>query len=266
MQKKILILVTFGVLLISTQSIVSAQGPSAEHIAAVVQAQKSAYVITDATNHCPPPGTDILGWPAALLRECVYVEGPQANRRTGYVVLIDVKPETIATWIETSCAKILPNSSKCFRTVLECGRLNSGMMFPISGNMMENMGNGPWKNYFFRNGMTVGMPDQANGTNVQISLDRQKELALVPNVKIVSIPSGITRFWRTKPKQFANRFPNEGVPQNVATAERQQKWLDITQSEFLKALTNPTNRLLEAWIAAHQVTLTTNKCPNDSDP
>ena len=110
------------------------------------------------------------------------------------------------------------------------------------------------------------MPDQPNGTTAQIPLACQKGLALVPNIDIVSIPTGITRFWRTTPAQFASRFPNEGIPQSLATTEARQKWLDITRSEFLEALTKPTNRLLEAWVAAHQVTLTTNKCPDDSDP
>jgi hypothetical protein len=265
MQMRILSFLSFGLLLLSTQSLASAQPPSAEHIALVKDAQKSAYAITDATNNCPRPATDILGWPAALLRECVYSEGPPSNRRTGYVVLIDVKPEIIATWIETACTQVSTNADKCFRRVLKCGRLNSGMMFPISGNMMENM-NGPWTNWFFRNGMTVRMPNQPNNSSEQILLARQKELALIPNVEIVRIPSGITRFWRTTPAQFAKRFPNEGIPQSVTTAEARQKWLDITRSEFLTALTKPNNRLLDAWVAAHKVTLTTNKCPEDSDP
>jgi len=262
MQKKILICLTFALLLMSTEPVASAQGPSAEHVALVAQAQTSSYAISDATNNCPPPGTDILGWPASLLRECIFSEGPQGDRLTGYVILIDVKPETIAAWIETACAQVLPGVSKCFRRVLACGRGNSGMMFPVSGNMMENMDNEPWKNWFFRNGMTVRMPGQHNNRHEQIPLASQKKLALLPNTAIVSIPSGMTRFWRTKPAEFAKRFPNENVPHTMTTPQRRQKWLNITQSEFLSALTKPNNRLLEAWVAAHQVKLTnSNKCP-----
>jgi hypothetical protein len=263
MQNKILICLTFGLLLISTRPVAFAQGPSAEHVAAVVQAQKSAYAITDATNNCPPATTDILGWPASLLRECIFSEGPSGDRLTGYVILIDVKPETIATWIETACAQVLPGVSKCFRRVLNCGQGNSGMMFPVSGNMMENMDDEPWKNWFFRNGMTVSMPGQQNNRHEQVPLARQKELALLPNTEIAGIPSGITRFWRTRPAQFAKRFPNEDIPHTVTTPQDRQKWLNITQSEFLSALTKPNNRLLEAWVAARRVRLTnSNKCPD----
>jgi hypothetical protein len=263
--KASLLLLTLTLLLISTQSVSFAQSPTASHIAAVTTAQKSAYVITRATNGCPPPAADILGWPASLLRECVYVVGPQGHRRTAYVILINVSAETIATWIETACAEVLPNEGQCFQRVLECGRLNSGMMFPVSGNLMENM-DGPWTNWFFRNGMTVRMPHQQNNTTSQIPMESQRALALMADTNIVKIPSGITRFWRTKPAQFAARFPGEGVPVNVTTSQNRQRWLNIVRTEFLAALTRPNNRLLEAWVAAHKVTLTTPKCPEDNDP
>lgn len=261
MRKDKLLFLALGLFLMSTQPIASAQAPSATHVASVIDAQKSAYAITAATNGCPVPTTDVLGWPSALVRECIYKGGT----KTGYVLLVDVKPEIIATWIETACAQLLPNSSKCFQKVLECGKFNSGMMFPISGNMMENM-DGPWKNWFFRNGMTVRMQNQKNDSPEQIPLDRQKELALMSHANIIKIPTGVTRFWRTKPAQFAARFPNEGVPQILNTPQARQKWLDIARAEFLAALTKPNNRLLEAWIAAHKITLAAGACPNDNSP
>ena len=262
MRKRILLLLALGLCLIGARQLASAQTPSAPHVEAVVKAQRAAYAITEATNNCPRPATDILGWPSALVRECVYKGGT----KTWYVLLVEVKPETIATWIETACAQILPNASKCFQKVLECGLGNSGMMFPISGNMMENMDNGPWKNWFFRNGMTVRMENQKNGTTAQVPLDRQKELALMSDANIIRIPSGVTRFWRTKPEQFAARFPTEAAPQSLNTPQDRQKWLDIARSEFLAALTRPNNRLLEAWIAAHKNTLAAGTCPDDTDP
>jgi hypothetical protein len=237
-------------------SVPAAAQPSAAHVAEVVVAQKSAYAINDATNGCPFATTDILGWPASVVRECIYKEGALK----GYLLLVDVKPEAIAQWIETSCSQILPNSANCFKRVLTCGRINSGMMFPVSGNVLENMDES-WKNWFFRNGMTVRMPNQPNDSPQQIPLDRQKELALMANSEIVRIPSGLTRFWRTTPAIFAARFPNEGVPTTLTTAENRRRWLDITRVEFLAALTKPNNRLLEAWMVAHKNTLAAGSCP-----
>jgi hypothetical protein len=150
--------------------------------------------------------------------------------------------------------------------LLKCGRNNSGMMFPVGGNLMENMENGPWKNYFFRNGMTVAIGGQKNDNSERVPLEHQKDLALMPNTAITKIPTGLTRFWRTTPRQFATRFPGESSPTSVTTDQDRNRWLAITQSEFLAALERPNNRLLEAWVSAHPRTLSAGKCPGDLDP
>lgn len=244
------------------------QIPSAmrEHIAEVRQAQKAAYAISDASNGCPIVGSDMLGWPGNLVRHCIYTEGPANNRRTGVVYLLDVQPDVIAQWIETGCQQQMAGVSSCFATVLKCGKENSGLLFPISGNMMENMDSSPWKNYFFRNGMTVDIDNKPNATTDQIPIGRQEELAHLPNSAVTSIPSGLLRFWRTLPRQFAKRYPNEGVIPNVDSRAAQQKWLDVARAEFLTALKSPTNRLLAAWIAAHPETLRAGECPGDNSP
>jgi len=128
---------------------VKAFAQSSDHVNAVRHAQRSAYAVTDATNSCPTVGADILGWPGSLVRKCVYVEGVKPRQMTGVVFLVDVKPEIVARWIETTCSSELRNTSGCFNTVLKCGQENSGMMFPISGDVMENMDPKTWKNYFF---------------------------------------------------------------------------------------------------------------------
>jgi hypothetical protein len=242
--------------------------PSAtsEHVAEVRQAQKAEYAITDASNGCPVVGSNMLGWPGKLVRHCIYTEGPANDRRTGVVYLLDVRPNIIARWIETSCRKQLPGVSSCFATVLKCGEENSGYMFPISGNMMENMNYSPWKNYFFRNGMTVEIDQQPNATPNQIPIARQEVLAHMPDSAVTSIPSGLLRFWRTLPRQFAERYPNDGVIPNVDSRAARQEWLDVARTEFLAALRHPTNRLLSAWIAAHPETLRAGECPSDNAP
>ncbi len=156
--------------------------------------------------------------------------------------------------------------SACFATVLKCGEENSGLMFPISGDMMENMNFSPWKNYFFRNGMTVEIEHEPNATTYQIPITRQEALAHLPNGDVTSIPSGLLRFWRTLPRQFAERYPNAGVMSNVNSHAAQQEWLNVARREFLAALKSPTNRLLSAWMAAHPETLRAGECPGDTSP
>jgi hypothetical protein len=133
--------------------------------------------------------------------------------------------------------------------------------------MLEDMTPNPWQNFFFRNGMTVRMAGQPNGTTTQVPLDRQEALAQLPDTGIGRIPSGLTRFWRTRPEQFAAQFPAEGVPAKLDTPAKRQKWLDTARAEILAALNGSTNRLLETWVAVHATTLASpKKCPDDSDP
>ncbi len=229
---------------------------SSTHIQAVERAQRAAYAVSDASNGCPAANQDVLGWPAALVRKCIYKGGAL----DGVVYLLDVKPQTIALWIETGCRTQMGDIASCFATVLKCGQTNSGMMFPITGNMLENMDHTPFKNYFFRNGMTVLMKGQRNGTTDNIDLARQDALALMPTSAIRGIPSGRTRLWRTLPSEFAAFDPASGAPASLATAQERQAWLDLAAREFRAALEKPENRLLNAWIKAHQTALRTG-CP-----
>src|ERR1043166_5566230 len=239
---------------------------TSEHVTAVRTAQRAAYAISDASNDCPIIGADMFGWPGSRIRKCIYDEGPRKRRLTGLVYLLDVSSEAIARWIETACANQLADASAGFATILKCGKLNSGMMFAVSGNVMENMDPATWKNYFFRNGMTVSFGGGENGLTKQVPLERQEALARMEDASIRSIPSGVTRFWRTLPRQFAARFPDAQAPTVLNSAAARQKWLDIAKAEFLAAIDNPTNRLLEAWVAAHPETLRRGRCPEDRDP
>ena len=234
----------------------------ADHVAAVEHAQRGAYAMSDSPDGCPPVGDDLLGWPGDKVRECTFSEGDGDSQRTGVVYLLDVPAATIAGWIETTCANQLPGTAGCFTTVLRCAHENSGMMFPVSGNMMENM-DGPWTNWFFRNGMTVRMKGQANNSSTAIDIERQDELARADDSAILRIPSGMTRFWRTRPRNFAAKYPDGGAPDDLATAEHRAQWLDLARTEMLAALASPTNRLLEAWAAAHTDDLARDVCSEE---
>ena len=236
--------------------------------AAVAAAQTSGdYARPETTHDCPGMEADFQGWPAKLLRACEYSVGSGPGRRTAYVVLLKMEPRTIARWIETACRERLAGTAGCFSTALSCGLDNSGLLFPVSGNMMENMNHSPWRNYFFRNGMTVNMTGEANRTTAQIDLSRQRQLADAPMTAVASIPTGVTRLWRTLPRQFAALYPSAGTPRSVAAKPDQGRWLAFTQAETLASLDAPRNRLLDAWVVAHKRTLAGGKCPaRDTDP
>jgi hypothetical protein len=227
---------------------------TAEHAEDVRRAQRSAYAIESATNGCPVLDADLLGWPGKLVRHCEYAmrDTTLGHPRAAVAYLLDVKPEVIAQWIEGACARLSVQQASCFATVLNSGRQNSGYMFAVSGNIIEDMdGPGQFKNFFFRNGMTVSFGQGLNGSAVELPIDRQRALALSPNDQIVGIPSGMTRFWRTRPAQFRDHFPDLGAPSGVSSAADRTLWLGIVQKEILAALRTGRNRLLEADLCAN---------------
>jgi hypothetical protein len=224
----------------------SVQAQTQSHVDTVRLALKSAYAISDSTNKCPVARADMFGWPAKLVRYCEYQQG----RHKGVVYLLAVQPEQIAQWIETSCSKRMPGQTDCFRVVLECGRRNSGMMFPISGNIIEDD-----LNYFFRNGITVVMSGFPHASSRVIGEDLQRSLAEQSNELITRIPTGLARYWRTLPRHFAALYPDKAAPPKVDQKEERQKWLEIVRTEVLLALETPENTLLEAYMAAYPTSL-----------
>jgi hypothetical protein len=233
------------------------------HLEMVEGAQKSAYAIQK--GECAPGDVDIKGWPAPLVLACTY----RHEGLDGFAYLLDIKPDRIARWIEGSCSKHATTATQqdCFRAILEYAQKNSSMMFPISGNMIENMGRGSG-NYFFRNGTTVALKCSRhceegfieNGVNEdgepveRVTVKEQKRRALLPDSEIHHIPSGLARLWRCLPDQFAARYPSAGVPRDPKHNGRQE-WLDIARNEMLTALHSDENRLLECWMAAHPKTI-----------
>ena len=236
---------------------------TAQHITAVAHAQKSAYAVSDSTNGCPFVQSDIFGWPKALIQYCEYsqIDKGLGHPRKALAYLLAVKPETIARWIETACSRLAVQAPDCFDRVLGLGKDNSGYMFAISGNIIEDMGlPDHFKNYFFRNGMTSAFQEGVNGSTTELPMDQQQRIALLPNDAVIAIPSGMTRFWRTSPEEFHRRFPQSGAPTDVNNPTSRQTWLTVAQKEILDALGSGQNRLLEANLCAQAQDLFHRTC------
>lgn len=229
--------VGFACVLASTGTM--AQTP--QQIDAVAAVLRSSYVITNAVNACPVTNKALLGWAENMLRYCEYKEGGLS----GAVYLLDVKPNKIASWIRTSCQKFMKSDKDCFRVTLACAKWNSGLIFPVSGNVIENS-----KNYFFRHGMTANIDKQGNATAAAIDMDLQRKQAVAPDDRITRIKTGLTRYWRTLPSHYFDR--NGIAPFDVCVVDGRRRWLNIAHSELRHAMNAPQNRLLEAWMHARK--------------
>jgi hypothetical protein len=215
------------------------------------------YAVSSATNACPHLTTDLLGWPAAKVRHCAYqvADSSLDHPRAAVVYLLDLDGTTLAHWIENACANVDADAETCFSAVLRAGAGNSGYMIPIAGNILEDMSGEGWKNYFFRNGMTASVRRDVNGHGDELALDDQETLS--QNGAVLSIPSGMTRPWRTTPAEFSAHFPAEGAAEDLHTEAGRAHWLDRTKTELLAAIGGDHNRLLEAWVcgaAGQQIT------------
>ncbi len=229
---------------------------SSAHIAQVDHVLKGTqpYAVKYSTNNCPALDVIEFGWPKGLVLNCEYKMHDSGLNidRTAVAYLLDIPAAKIALWIETACAKLVVAPDTCFDAVLKDATNNSGLMFAVSGNVMEDMEvPGHFKNYFFRNGVTTSFKAGVNGSAAVMTLDDQQALTLLPTTDARAIATGKARFWSTLPVEFAlyaglsvDAFP-------LDKPKGRQDWLNRTQTEMLAALAGADNRLLDAWICAN---------------
>lgn len=233
------------------------QAQTPDHVAAVKAAQEKSPA---RAGSCAAVGEDFLGWPADVVQRCDYKVG----ETQGVVYLLDVKPETLALWIETSCEKLMSGVAACFDRILRCSAERYGASFPIAGNLIAETG-GAAQNMFYRNGVAIGAGQ--NGAAAAVPAEEQEKLARTPEAAGTTMLSGgAVAMWHTMPHQFAVKAIDLGVPAEMNTPDRRQKWLEIVRAEMLAALKQKENRFLAGWMTAHPIVLRAGECPDDRDP
>ncbi|WP_457795602.1 hypothetical protein [Methylocystis sp. S23] len=226
---------------------------TAEHVAAVKAAMDKSPV---RAGSCAPVSEDFLGWPAALAQRCEY---PQ-----GVAYILDVAPETMAKWIETGCNAHMSGVAACFDRMVKCAVEKSSATFVIGGNLAAER-KGAVTNMFFRNGVVIATPH--NGKPDAVPVAEQEKLAKTPESAVEAMQGGgAVAFWHTMPFQFAVKAIDLGVPAEMNTPDRRQKWLEIIRAEMQAALKADGNRFLSGWMTAHPITLRTGECADDRDP
>jgi len=234
-----------------------AAAQTAEHVAAARETLEKSPV---RAGQCAPVSEDFLGWPAALVQRCEYKNGDM----TGVAYVLDVKPEILARWIETGCEAHMSGVAACFDRMLRCVTEKSSATFAIGGNVIADR-KGGLQNMFFRNGVAIGAPQ--GGKPGAIPVEEQEMLAKTPESAVSSMRGGgAVAFWHTMPFQFAVKAIDLGVPAEMNTPDRRQKWLEVIRSEMQAAIKSDGNRFLSGWMTAHPITLRTGECADDRDP
>lgn len=252
-ESKRLALILAGALLSSN----CAAAQTADHVAAARAAQEKSPARGGA---CAPVGEDFLGWPADLVQRCEY----KAGETPAIAYVLDVKPETLAKWVETACETNMKGVGACYDLVLRCAVEKSDATFVIGGNLVSTR-KGAATNMFYRNGVAIGAP--ANGTPAAVPAEEQEKLARLEEAKVEVLPMrGVVAFWGVAPVDIATKAIELGVPSELNTPDRRVRWLEIVRSEMLAAMGKADNRMLSGWVHSHPITLRVNECPERTDP
>lgn len=234
----------------------AAMAQTEEHVAAVKTAQEKSPV----HGSCVPVKEDFLGWPAGVVERCEYKQG----ETPGVAYVLGVKPETLARWIEAGCAAHMAGVASCFDRVLSCAVKTSRAVFVLGGDLVAER-KGALQNTFYRNGVAIGAPQ--SGKPGAVPIEEQEKLAHTPEAEVSAMPErGGVAFWDTMPYQFAVKAIDLGVPAEMNTPDRRQKWLEIVRNEMLVSLGRDENRFLSGWMTAHPITLRVGECPDARDP
>jgi hypothetical protein len=234
-----------------------ARAQTAEHVAAVQAVFDKSPARAGA---CAPVAEDFQGWPAALVRRCDYKVG----ETPGVAYVLEVKPEAMAQWIETGCNAHMSGVAACFDRLVKCAVEKSRATFVIGGNLVADR-KGSVTNMFFRNGVVIAAP--WNGKSDPVPAAEQEQLAKTPESGVAAMQGGgAVAFWHTLPYQFAVKAIDLGVPAEMNTPDRRQRWLELIRAEMLAALGTQGNRFLSGWMTAHPITLRTGECADDRDP
>ena len=230
-----------------------APGQTPEHVAEAKAALDKAPI---RAGTCAPATEALQGWPADVLQRCEYKRGDLA----GVAYVLEVKPETMARWIENSCKSLMVGIDSCFERMTKCLGVKSGASFIVGGNGV-NERQGAVQNIFYRNGVAMSAKPGS------VSIEEQEQLARTPEADVTTmLGGGGVNFWHTLPYQFAVKAQELGVPAEMNTPERRQRWLEVIRTETLESLGKPENRFLAGWMAAHPITLRAGDCADDRDP
>ena len=176
-------------------------GQTAEHVAEAKAALEKAPI---RAGSCAPATEALQGWPADVLQRCEYKRGNLA----GVAYVLDVRPEAMAKWIETSCKTLMVGIDSCYQRMTKCLGEKSGAIFIVGGNGVSER-QGAVQNVFYRNGVAFSAKPGA------VSIEEQEQLARTPEADVTTMLGG----GGVKPS------PASGVAVVGAVAGAQRDWM-----------------------------------------
>ncbi|MFB3895402.1 MAG: cellulase [bacterium] len=189
--------------------------------------------------------TTYPGWEGYPLIKCKYtVKDNDGTIKPAEVIMLNATPHQLARWVVYTCIAVKTSSAPEYTDKLSHHIIyQSGAQFPVAGMVYEDMeGDGVFKLYCFRDGITVGIKGIAN-QYAKVLTPEQIQLTLYGEVEW----SGkYARIQSTTREQYTAA----GGKVDVGTSEKEKRkstWLTVSRELYQKAWNNDRNELMFAW-------------------
>lgn len=184
-------------------------------------------------------------WEGFPLIHCKYsVKDKDGTVKPAEVILLDASPHQLARWVVYTCMEVKGSAAQEYTNKLSKHIIGqSGAQFPVAGMVYEDMeGDGVYKLYCFRDGVTVGIKGIPNADAKVLSPDEIHQ-TLYGEIAWTGKYARIQSTTREQYTAFGGKV-------DVGTSEsgkRKLSWLTVSRQLYQSAWNHDRNELMIAW-------------------
>jgi hypothetical protein len=189
--------------------------------------------------------TTYPNWEGFPLIKCKYtVKDKDGTVKPAEVIMLNATPHQLARWVVYTCLEVKNSAASEYTDKLSQHIIyQSGAQYPVAGMVYEDMeGDGIFKLYCFRDGVTVGIKGIEN-QYARVLTPEQIKLTLYGEIEW----SGkYARIQSTTREQYTAA----GGKVDVGTSEKEKRklaWLTVSRELYQQAWNNDRNELMLAW-------------------
>jgi hypothetical protein len=189
--------------------------------------------------------TTYPGWEGYPLIKCKYtIKDKDGTIKPAEVIMLNASPHQLARWVVYTCLAVKTSAAPEYTDKLSQHIIyQSGAQFPVAGMVYEDMeGDGVFKLYCFRDGITVGIKGIAN-QYAKVLTPEQIKQTLYGEVEWAGKYARIQSTTR-------EQYTAAGGKVEVGTSEKEKRkmaWLTVSRELYQQAWNNDRNELMIAW-------------------
>lgn len=185
------------------------------------------------------------GWEGFPLQKCRYnVKDKDGTIKNAEVIMLNASPNQLARWVVYTCIEIKGSAAPEFTEKLSKHIImQSGAQYPVAGMVYEDMeGDGIYKLYCFRDGVTVGIKGIESASKKVMNEDEINQ-CLYGEVEWCGTYARIQSTTREQYTSF-------GGKEDVGTSTKGNKkisWMKVSRELYQAAWGSDRNELMLAW-------------------